>query len=82
MLYVSFAKRFTPNIRCMHLIKSTLGRSYTTDNVSEQVVTPWHVHTDSESGVDYDKLIKQFGSQPVDRTLISRIETVTSMIDL
>lgn len=39
----------------------------------DHVVTPWKV----EGEVNYDKLIKDFGSQPIDQTLIERIERVT-----
>lgn len=39
----------------------------------EHVVTPWTV----EGDVDYDKLIKEFGSQPIDHSLIERMERLT-----
>eukprot|EP00033_Pygsuia_biforma_P003081 GCRY01003388.1.p1 GENE.GCRY01003388.1~~GCRY01003388.1.p1 ORF type:complete len:472 (-),score=105.21 GCRY01003388.1:24-1439(-) len=42
----------------------------------DQFVTPYDVVADDE-GVDYDKLIKQFGSQPIDEALIARFEKVT-----
>ena len=35
----------------------------------EHVVTPWEVKGD----VDYDKLIRQFGTQPIDDALIERL---------
>lgn len=41
----------------------------------EQVVTPWEV--EAEDGVDYDKLIRDFGSQKIDEELLVRIEKVT-----
>lgn len=40
-----------------------------------QVVTPWDVA--AEEGVDYDKLIRDFGSEKVTEDLIDRIERVT-----
>jgi len=39
------------------------------------VITPWEV--EAEGGVDYDKLIESFGSQPIDADLIQRMEDVT-----
>jgi len=42
----------------------------------EQVVTPWEVEGDIE-GIDYDKLIKDFGSQPIDKAMIERMERLT-----
>jgi tryptophanyl-tRNA synthetase len=44
---------------------------------SEQTVTPWEVT--SESGINYMKLIKQFGSQAIPGPLIKRIEKATNM---
>jgi tryptophanyl-tRNA synthetase len=41
----------------------------------EQVIDPWKV--ESEGAIDYDKLINQFGSQPLDSTIIERIERIT-----
>lgn len=40
-----------------------------------QVVDPWTV--ESEGAIDYDKLIKQFGSTPILPELIERFEKVT-----
>jgi len=42
----------------------------------EQVVTPWEVEA-GEEGVDYDKLIKQFGCEPITAEQIARIERLT-----
>jgi len=42
---------------------------------SGQVVTPWEVAADE--GIDYDKLIREFGSQKINDDLITRIEKVT-----
>jgi tryptophanyl-tRNA synthetase len=41
----------------------------------EQVVDPWTV--ESEGAIDYDKLIVQFGSQPLKEDLVSRMERIT-----
>lgn len=40
-------------------------------------VTPWEVQSHSAKGVDYDKLIKRFGSSKIDDELIQRIEKIT-----
>ncbi|XP_062502807.1 tryptophan--tRNA ligase, cytoplasmic-like [Corticium candelabrum] len=45
-------------------------------DVQEQIVTPWDVVA-SEKGVDYGKLIEQFGSQRIGGALLDRIERVT-----
>jgi len=42
----------------------------------EFVVTPWEVR----GKVDYDKLIKQFGTQPIDEELLKRIERHTGKL--
>lgn len=48
------------------------------DKVDEDdVVNPWEVATSSATGVDYDKLIKRFGSTKIDDALLQRIEKVT-----
>ncbi|GLE00441.1 hypothetical protein PINS_up009198 [Pythium insidiosum] len=44
-------------------------------NSDGQVVTPWDV--EAENGVDYDKLIEQFGCSKIDEALIARIEKLT-----
>nr|XP_054757551.1 tryptophan--tRNA ligase, cytoplasmic-like [Lytechinus pictus] len=43
----------------------------------EQIVDPWRVVTTSEKGVDYDKLIRQFGSERIDDAMLKRFEKVT-----
>jgi len=40
------------------------------------VVTPWDVEA-GEDGVDYDKLIREFGCQPITQEQIERIERLT-----
>ncbi|XP_048773739.1 tryptophan--tRNA ligase, cytoplasmic [Ostrea edulis] len=47
------------------------------DDEEEDVVNPWEVSTQSAKGVDYDKLIRKFGSTKIDDALIHRIEKVT-----
>jgi len=43
----------------------------------EDVVDPWNVTSTSEKGIDYEKLIKKFGSSKIDDVLIERFEKVT-----
>ncbi|XP_003741783.1 tryptophan--tRNA ligase, cytoplasmic [Galendromus occidentalis] len=43
----------------------------------EQLVTPWNVVANSNTGIDYDKLIVQFGSQKIGTELIDRFEKLT-----
>ncbi len=51
-----------------HLIKG--------DRMNEFRVTPWDV----EGNVDYEKLIKQFGTKEIDESLIKRIEKIAGEI--
>lgn len=48
----------------------------------EQVITPWDVQGSvaddgRQLAIDYDKLIRQFGTRPVDSALLERFEKVT-----
>jgi len=43
----------------------------------EDFVDPWNVASKSDTGIDYDKLIRRFGSSRIDDVLIQRIEKVT-----
>ncbi|XP_059475205.1 tryptophan--tRNA ligase, cytoplasmic [Neocloeon triangulifer] len=43
----------------------------------EDVVDPWNVTSKSDTGIDYDKLIKRFGSSKIDAAVIERFEKVT-----
>jgi len=43
----------------------------------EDFVDPWTVQTGSDTGIDYDKLIKRFGSRKIDDELIDRIKRIT-----
>ncbi len=40
----------------------------------EQIVTPWDVEAADENGIDYNKLIEQFGSKELKPELIARME--------
>ncbi|XP_026816016.1 tryptophan--tRNA ligase, cytoplasmic [Rhopalosiphum maidis] len=46
-------------------------------NNEDDVVNPWNVSSKNKTGIDYDKLIRRFGSSKIDDELISRIEAVT-----
>lgn len=43
----------------------------------DDIVDPWNVVSTSATGVDYDKLIKRFGSSKIDTELLTRFEKVT-----
>ncbi|XP_033217316.1 tryptophan--tRNA ligase, cytoplasmic [Belonocnema kinseyi] len=43
----------------------------------EDVVTPWSVESTVDTGIDYDKLIKRFGSSKIDEELLQRFEKLT-----
>jgi tryptophanyl-tRNA synthetase len=43
----------------------------------EDVVDPWTVESKSAKGVDYEKLIKRFGSARIDEEMVARFEAVT-----
>ena len=42
-----------------------------------QIVDPWTAKGAGDKGIDYDKLIDQFGSQPITNALIEKFERVT-----
>lgn len=44
--------------------------------VEEDFVDPWTVTSTSDTGVDYEKLIKRFGCSHIDDSLIQRLEKV------
>jgi len=50
----------------------------TNDNNNDMVVTPWEV----KGKIDYDKLIKEFGTQPLTSQLLKRVETHTGTLHL
>lgn len=43
----------------------------------EQVVNPWEVSA-GKGGIDYDKLVDQFGCQRIDDALVDRIARLTA----
>lgn len=43
----------------------------------EQKVTPWTATSEDEKGIDYDKLIRQFGSDRITESIIERLERLT-----
>uniref|UniRef100_A0A1L8DHY6 Tryptophan--tRNA ligase, cytoplasmic n=1 Tax=Nyssomyia neivai TaxID=330878 RepID=A0A1L8DHY6_9DIPT len=43
----------------------------------DDYVDPWTVTSKSDAGIDYDKLIKRFGSSKVDDEILARFEKVT-----
>ncbi|XP_063682480.1 tryptophan--tRNA ligase, cytoplasmic-like [Bolinopsis microptera] len=45
--------------------------------IAEQVITPWDVKGEDEKGIDYDKLIKKFGSQKISPELLDRFTKIT-----
>lgn len=55
-------------------IKLEDGTNTTADD--DDFVDPWTVSSKSNAGVDYDKLIKRFGSSHIDDALIERLEKV------
>jgi len=48
------------------------------DENSEMVVTPWEV----KGKVDYERLIREFGTQPLTKELLNRIESHTGSLHL
>lgn len=42
-----------------------------------QKITPWEVHGEKGKGVDYLKLVNQFGSELIDEKLLARFEKLT-----
>lgn len=43
----------------------------------DDIVDPWNVESKSDKGIDYDKLIKKFGSSKIDQPLLDRMEKIT-----
>lgn len=46
------------------------------DSGKEDVVTPWDVEGVENTGIDYEKLIKRFGSSKIDEELLAKLEKV------
>ncbi|XP_022649339.1 tryptophan--tRNA ligase, cytoplasmic-like isoform X2 [Varroa destructor] len=59
-------------------IEEDVAKMESSNKQTEQKVTPWTVETHSNTGIDYDKLIIQFGSQKISPDLIERLEKLTS----
>lgn len=49
-----------------------------TTETNQDDVTPWAVNAASDTGIDYDKLIKRFGCSKIDQKLIERFERLTN----
>ena len=43
----------------------------------EDVVSAFNIQAASDKGIDYDKLIKKFGSSKIDQALLDRMERIT-----
>src|SRR3989338_8648722 len=43
------------------------------ENLNKPIVTPWHV----QGNIDYDRLIKEFGTEKIDDKLLQRIKKIT-----
>jgi len=52
---------------------SAIASTSVSESEPESKVTPWEV----EGKVDYDKLVKQFGSRQIDQALLDRVAAVT-----
>eukprot|EP00096_Caligus_rogercresseyi_P005351 TRINITY_DN2064_c0_g1_i1.p1 TRINITY_DN2064_c0_g1~~TRINITY_DN2064_c0_g1_i1.p1 ORF type:complete len:431 (+),score=115.17 TRINITY_DN2064_c0_g1_i1:48-1295(+) len=44
---------------------------------ADDFVDPWNVESKSDKGVDYEKLLKRFGSSPIDEELLARFKKIT-----
>src|SRR4051812_7320712 len=58
------------------------ARLVRTTVMGEQVVTPWDVQgavndEGNSQAIDYGKLIVQFGTRPIDQSVLERFETLT-----
>lgn len=61
-----------PEVNNMKLEENSDGGA----SVEEDFVDPWTVTSTSDTGVDYDKLIKRFGCSHIDDALIQRLAKV------
>src|ERR1700722_16451147 len=72
--------RFVPPMENLSIQEDSKHPSISSPE-AEQLVTPWDVHGAVVDGVakpiDYDKLIRQFGVNPITPELIQRFEKVT-----
>src|SRR5690348_12795153 len=47
-------------------------------NADEQIITPWEVTANSSGEIDYNKLVRDFGSDLISEDLLKRIEKLTN----
>ncbi|XP_037815226.1 tryptophan--tRNA ligase, cytoplasmic-like [Lucilia sericata] len=57
--------------------ETATGVEVTVNDEQSDVVNPWNVTSSSDTGIDYDKLIKRFGSSRIDDEMIARIEKIS-----
>ncbi|KAI8130071.1 cytoplasmic, Tryptophan--tRNA ligase [Lucilia cuprina] len=57
--------------------ETATGVEVTVNDEQNDVVDPWNVTSSSDTGIDYDKLIKRFGSSRIDDEMIARIEKIS-----
>jgi len=56
---------------------NTMLSSSSPEKPADDIVNPWEVKAADETGIDYEKLVAQFGCTRIDDTLIQRFETLT-----
>lgn len=71
LIHITFFKYSSPILRP---IPSSKHYSFSTSN---QIITPWEVKAQSQKGVDYEKLIKQFGCQEITHEILSKFNQIT-----
>ncbi|CAD5123883.1 DgyrCDS12190 [Dimorphilus gyrociliatus] len=59
------------------MAEQTVSKDLEDVKIEDDRVDPWKVECNSLKGIDYDKLIKTFGSSKIDQALIDRIEKIT-----
>lgn len=52
------------------------GAAAAADAAGDQKINPWNVEG-GKDGIDYNKLIDQFGCSPIDEALLQRLERVS-----
>lgn len=57
--------------------ETATGVEVTVNDEQNDIVDPWNVASSSAAGIDYEKLIKRFGSSRIDDELIARIEKIS-----
>lgn len=55
-------------------IEKDLQEAKLDNGEKEDIVTPWDVEGAEDTGIDYEKLIKRFGSSKVDSEVIAKLE--------